>query len=93
MYVSMCILHVYVLECVYVMKVEVTGGVFQCIPVGGRNSEEDHVDKPVSAYSNGNRRKLSTAITLLARPPVVFLVKLLIVTFLGHVLYNCMLVG
>ena len=54
---------------------------------------KDHADKPVSAYSGGNRRKLSTAIALLARPPVVFLVNLLIVIFLGNVLYNCMLVG
>ena len=35
---------------------------------------KEHADKPVSAYSGGNRRKLSTAIALLARPPVVFLV-------------------
>ena len=41
---------------------------------------KDHADKPVSAYSGGNQRKLSTAIALLARPPVVFLVNLLIVT-------------
>ena len=37
---------------------------------------KEHADKPVSAYSGGNRRKLSTAIALLARPPVVFLVSL-----------------
>jgi len=35
---------------------------------------KEHADKPVSVYSGGNRRKLSTAIALLARPPVVFLV-------------------
>ena len=44
---------------------------------------KEHADKPVSAYSGGNRRKLSTAIALLARPPVVFLVSL----FLAHMLF------
>lgn len=34
----------------------------------------DHADKPVKAYSGGNRRKLSTAIALLARPALILLV-------------------
>ena len=33
-----------------------------------------HADKPVSAYSGGNCRRLSTAIALLANPPVILLV-------------------
>lgn len=35
---------------------------------------EEHADKPVMAYSGGNRRKLSTAIALLARPSLILLV-------------------
>ncbi len=34
----------------------------------------EHADKPVKAYSGGNRRKLSTAIALLARPALILLV-------------------
>lgn len=34
----------------------------------------EHADKPVQAYSGGNRRKLSTAIALLARPALILLV-------------------
>lgn len=37
---------------------------------------EEHADKPVKAYSGGNRRKLSTAIALLARPALILLVSL-----------------
>ena len=33
-----------------------------------------HADKPVSAYSGGNCRRLQTAIALLASPPVILLV-------------------
>ena len=33
-----------------------------------------HADKPVKAYSGGNKRKLSTAIALLARPSLILLV-------------------
>lgn len=33
-----------------------------------------HADKPVSAYSGGNCRRLQTAIALLANPPVILLV-------------------
>lgn len=32
-----------------------------------------HLDKPTRAYSGGNKRKLSTALALLTRPPVIFL--------------------
>ncbi len=32
-------------------------------------------DKPVKAYSGGNRRKLSTAIALLGRPALILLVR------------------
>ena len=32
-----------------------------------------YADRPVGAYSGGNRRKLSTAIALLANPPLVLL--------------------
>ena len=35
----------------------------------------EHADKPVMAYSGGNRRKLSTAIALLARPSLILLVQ------------------
>ena len=38
---------------------------------------EEHADKPVKAYSGGNRRKLSTAIALLARPALILLVSFL----------------
>ena len=34
-----------------------------------------HADKPVSAYSGGNCRRLSTAIALLANPPLILLVR------------------
>ena len=34
----------------------------------------EHADKPVGAYSGGNRRKLSTAIALLAKPSLILLV-------------------
>lgn len=34
-----------------------------------------HADKPVSAYSGGNARRLSTAIALVGDPPVVMLVR------------------
>ena len=34
----------------------------------------EHADKPVMAYSGGNKRKLSTAIALLARPSLILLV-------------------
>ena len=34
----------------------------------------EHADKQVKAYSGGNRRKLSTAIALLARPALILLV-------------------
>lgn len=34
-----------------------------------------YADKPVRTYSGGNRRRLSTAISLLANPPVVMLVR------------------
>ena len=34
----------------------------------------EHADKPVKAYSGGNRRKLSTAIALLARPTLILMV-------------------
>lgn len=37
-----------------------------------------HADKPVSAYSGGNCRRLSTAIALLANPPVILLVSYII---------------
>lgn len=33
-----------------------------------------HANKPVSTYSGGNCRRLSTAVALLANPPVVLLV-------------------
>lgn len=33
-----------------------------------------HANKPVSAYSGGNCRRLSTSIALLANPPVILLV-------------------
>lgn len=35
---------------------------------------EEHAEKQVKAYSGGNRRKLSTAIALLARPALILLV-------------------
>ena len=35
-----------------------------------------YADKPVRTYSGGNRRRLSTAISLLANPPVMLLVRL-----------------
>lgn len=35
---------------------------------------KEHADKQVKAYSGGNRRKLSTAIALLARPALILLV-------------------
>ncbi|KAJ7372707.1 ATP-binding cassette sub- A member 3 [Desmophyllum pertusum] len=34
---------------------------------------QDHADKLTSSYSGGNKRKLSTAISLVGDPPVVFL--------------------
>lgn len=34
---------------------------------------KEYADRPAGAYSGGNRRKLSTAISLLARPPLIFL--------------------
>jgi ABC-type multidrug transport system ATPase subunit len=34
-----------------------------------------HADKPVGAYSGGNRRRLSAAIALIGSPPVILLVK------------------
>ena len=34
----------------------------------------EYADKPAGTYSGGNRRKLSTAIALLARPPLIMLV-------------------
>ena len=34
-----------------------------------------HANKPVSAYSGGNCRRLSTAVALLANPPVILLVR------------------
>ena len=36
----------------------------------------EHADKPVKAYSGGNRRKLSTAIALIARPMLILLVSM-----------------
>lgn len=33
----------------------------------------EYADKPAGTYSGGNRRKLSTAIALLARPPLILL--------------------
>ena len=33
----------------------------------------EYADRPAGTYSGGNRRKLSTAISLLARPPLIFL--------------------
>ena len=35
---------------------------------------EEYADKPAGKYSGGNRRKLSTAIALLARPALILLV-------------------
>ncbi len=35
---------------------------------------KEHADKQVKAYSGGNRRKLSAAIALLARPALILLV-------------------
>lgn len=35
---------------------------------------EEHADKPIKAYSGGNKRKLSTAIALIARPALILLV-------------------
>jgi len=35
---------------------------------------KEYADKPVRTYSGGNRRKLSTAIALLARPALILLV-------------------
>lgn len=32
-----------------------------------------HIDKPVKAYSGGNKRKLSTAVSLIGNPSIVFL--------------------
>lgn len=37
-----------------------------------------HADKPVWAYSGGNKRKLSVAIALLARPALILLVTLFV---------------
>ena len=34
---------------------------------------DQYADKPAGTYSGGNRRKLSTAIALLARPPLILL--------------------
>ena len=38
-----------------------------------------HADKPVYSYSGGNMRRLSTAIALIANPPVLLLVGVVLV--------------
>lgn len=49
---------------------------------------QEHSDKQVKAYSGGNRRKLSTAIALLARPALILLVRAFCITMHTHTDHN-----
>ena len=50
---------------------------------------KEYADKPAGTYSGGNRRKLSTAIALLARPSLVLLVSVIYVICMS----NTILIG
>lgn len=51
----------------------------------GLKINNEHADKPVKAYSGGNRRKLSTVIALLARPALILhSLNLIVLVMLGY---------